>query len=544
MKDMSQFMTLWKEPQTIIMDLPNSLDSTLISPYNVTVTASFFNAPEALTPADTIIPISARQATNGSKPSVFTIPGSTPASNVIANFPRNAARAIFSVSATGQGNEEFWWSNVLESNTQTYNASSNATLLGFSPFREVQVLIDGQLAGVQWPFPVIFTGGVVPSFWSPMVGIDAFDLKEGEIDITPWLGVLCDGNSHNFTINVVGLNDGGGTTATLSTGVNSNWQVTGKIFIWLDPSSSTTSGAPPTVNGANPTISVSQSLTKNSTGFNDTLTYSTSVSRQLSISGSITTSTGTKTISWTQTLTHTDNGVLSNQGTNQLNTITTQGTDASSGDATAFSNTYSFPFSSNITSNVLANGTTKLDATISRTKSQSLTGPASGSGATANNLQLFAVLPQTANLKLASTTFSTTQSGTATLFQAPNGGSASGSNGTQSQQLRLGGAPGSGFMGMEPDTELYFRNISVDSAGNVLGTDVERLGGVDVVRDRPAATGPNVGADSQDTASMVVTAVNVAAGGGGAAAAAAGERSMAAPGVGRLGGGAVALVGS
>lgn len=539
MKDMSQFMTLWKEPQTIIMDLPNSLDSTLIGTYNVTITANFFNAPQALIPADTIIPISARQATNGSKPSVFTIPGSTPASNVIANFPRNAARAIFSVSATGQGNEEFWWSNVLESNTQTYNASSNATLLGFSPFREVQVLIDGQLAGVQWPFPVIFTGGVVPSFWSPMVGIDAFDLKEGEIDITPWLGVLCDGKSHNFTINVVGLNDGGGTTATLSTGVNSNWQVTGKIFVWLDSSSSTTTGAAPTVNGANPTISVSQSVTKNSTGFNDTLTYTTSVSRQLSISGSITTSLGTKTISWTQTLTHSDNSVLSNQGTNQLNTITTQGTDASSGGSTAFSNTYSFPFNSNITSNVLANGTTILNAAITRTKSQSYTGPASGSGATANNLQLFAVLPQTANLNLASTTFSTTQSGAATLFQAPNGGSASGSNGTQSQQMRFGGAPGSGFMGMEPDTELYFRDVRVNSAGQVLGTDVERLGGVDVVRNRPAATGPNVAADSQDAASMVMTAVDATAAGDGG-----GEKSVSAPGAGRLGAGTVLLVGS
>lgn len=33
---------------------------------------------------------------------------------------------------------------------------------GYSPFREVQLFIDGMLAGVAWPFPVIFTGGVVP----------------------------------------------------------------------------------------------------------------------------------------------------------------------------------------------------------------------------------------------------------------------------------------------------------------------------------------------------------------------------------------------
>jgi hypothetical protein len=53
----------------------------------------------------------------------------------------------------------------------------------------VQLLIDGQLAGLSWPFPVVFTGGIVPGFWRPVVGIDAFDLREDVIDITPWLPV-------------------------------------------------------------------------------------------------------------------------------------------------------------------------------------------------------------------------------------------------------------------------------------------------------------------------------------------------------------------
>lgn len=35
-------------------------------------------------------------------------------------------------------------------------------LYGYSPFREIQLFVDGMLAGVAWPFPVIFTGGVVP----------------------------------------------------------------------------------------------------------------------------------------------------------------------------------------------------------------------------------------------------------------------------------------------------------------------------------------------------------------------------------------------
>jgi hypothetical protein len=87
---------------------------------------------------------------------------------------------------------------------------------------------------VAWPFPIIFTGGVVPGLWRPIVGIDAFDLKEDEIDITPWLPLLCDGNAHTFEIQVTGLNDSSNGAASLSETTASYWLVTGKVFIWLD----------------------------------------------------------------------------------------------------------------------------------------------------------------------------------------------------------------------------------------------------------------------------------------------------------------------
>jgi hypothetical protein len=87
-----------------------------------------------------IIPISAR---NGAA-SLFTLPSDN-ATNTIG-FPRNANRAVFSVSACGQSTEEFWWSNVLQSDIDTF-IPYDGVLYGYSPFREVQGLIDGQLAG-------------------------------------------------------------------------------------------------------------------------------------------------------------------------------------------------------------------------------------------------------------------------------------------------------------------------------------------------------------------------------------------------------------
>ena len=68
--------------------------------------------------------------------------------------------------------------------SQVSSFPSYGAIPGYSPFREAELFIDGQLAGVAWPFPIIFTGGVVPGLWRPIAGIDAYDLKEEEIDIT------------------------------------------------------------------------------------------------------------------------------------------------------------------------------------------------------------------------------------------------------------------------------------------------------------------------------------------------------------------------
>ena len=156
MKDSSNYLALWKQPQKLIFDLGNIVDKTYTSPFNTTLTATFFTAPEQNPPADLIIPVSARKSANNAS-SAFMVPQE----QAINSFPipQNVRKAIFSLSACGQMDEEFWWSNVPQSTVQTFN---NNTLLGYSPFREVQLLVDGALAGVAWPFPVIFTGGVVP----------------------------------------------------------------------------------------------------------------------------------------------------------------------------------------------------------------------------------------------------------------------------------------------------------------------------------------------------------------------------------------------
>ena len=108
--------------------------------------------------------------------------------------------------------------------------------------------------------------------------------------------------------------------------------MTGKIFVWLDEDSeSVTTGWAPTLFLPTPEISVSQSLTQGSTGANETLSYTTDGKRSLSTSSVITTESGTRLVSWTQSLSATNFGLYTGYGAVQQNNQSTIGTDQSTG---------------------------------------------------------------------------------------------------------------------------------------------------------------------------------------------------------------------
>lgn len=196
------------------------------------------------------------------------------------------------------------------------------------------------LAGVAWPFPVIFTGGVVPGLWRPIVGIDAFDLKEDEIDITPWLPLLCDGKAHDFEIQVSGLNNTSNGTATLSQTTDSYWWLTGKVFIWLDADGHITTGDGPHVATPTPELDVSSSVIAKTNGTNETLLYQVSAHRTLSFQSTINLSSRIENVWWKQDLSFTNIGNYSDRANIEVNTQMTQGYDASS---SGYSKQYSYP---------------------------------------------------------------------------------------------------------------------------------------------------------------------------------------------------------
>ena len=457
-KDMTDYLTLFKKPQKIIFDLGNLVDDTYTGSWYTTLTATFFTEEAPTNPADVIIPISAHKSPQNLS-SVFVVPDA-PAINAIT-LPQNVKKAVFSISACGQATEEFWWSNVLSSDTQVFNGT---TLYGYSPFRELQLLIDGTLAGVAWPFPVIFTGGIVPGFWRPVVGIDAFDLREDEIDISAFLPILCDGKEHTFELRVAGIIDDGKGNGKLTETVGSNWVVTGKVFVWLDSIGSITTGTGPTIASSSPSLQVQSSTQKTGNGTVKSLEYSVNVIRSLSIKSTVVTSSGSRTVTWQQDLTYSNTGLFSNDGNDQISNQTTSGHDISSNN---YSKSFKYPLSVYSAYKVLSGGNFTIIGEMSRGKSVNKVGEL----AFLSELETFDYNhnPTQYHPSFRGTLSTDWQNGTATYLSVPALKRSFGS-GTTEQRYLLSGIGATGG-----EAELYHRHVLAINDSLIL--DEQRYGG-------------------------------------------------------------------
>jgi hypothetical protein len=187
-------------------------------------------------------------------------------------LPRNTEEAYLDVFAQSQSNDEFWWTCVPN------DVSSELFSCGNTAFRETEVTIDGKPAGIAPVYPWIYTGGVDPYLWEPIPGVQTLNFKPFRVDLTPFAGVLSDGNAHTVGISVYNA--------------NSYFLATANLLVFTDPHAERTNGGllSDTLATA-PTPVVSENLNKDSSG-NITGTVGVRSSRSFSISGWTTTSHG------------------------------------------------------------------------------------------------------------------------------------------------------------------------------------------------------------------------------------------------------------
>ena len=205
-KDVTVYLPLLRGKQTITTQLANYVTSVYTGIPSISSELDFYPSrffPRGTTdswelqPPDTIVPIT-------TQPDMATVnKGQSFTSDV--TLPHDIKGAYIDLYAIGQNTDEFWWSNN-------------------PAFREVELSIDGKPAGVVWPFPYIYTGGVNPLLWRPLTAVRTLNLPAYRLDLSPFAGLL--GGKHTLSIQVAN---------------NQNyWLMAGSLFLYENHGKATT----------------------------------------------------------------------------------------------------------------------------------------------------------------------------------------------------------------------------------------------------------------------------------------------------------------
>ncbi|KAK6134681.1 hypothetical protein DH2020_031606 [Rehmannia glutinosa] len=243
--------------------------------------------------ADLILPISRNLPLNDGL--WFEIENSTDVESKEFKIPQNVYRAVLEVYVSFHENDEFWFGNY----PNEYISANNLTgSPGNGPFREVIVSLDDLVIGAVWPFTVIYTGGVNPLLWRPITGIGSFDLPSYDIEITPLLGKILDGNTHKLAFSV--------------RNALNVWYIDANLHLWLDKKSEKTQGKLLEYSDS----ALSLSILSNFTGFDGL--FVTDVSRTIISSGWVKSSHGVVTTKSVQGFKYSNSMVMGNDGNLQI----------------------------------------------------------------------------------------------------------------------------------------------------------------------------------------------------------------------------------
>lgn len=214
-KDVTAYSALLARPQTVNMYLGNTVDDTYTGVLKVKVTLTFYAAVGKSAVADDVLPLADQHIEGQDLAGTVTV-------------PRSTERLLAEVYATGSGGgcEEFWYLTAPSSTGYSCPADPG-------PYREVQVLVDGQVAGIAAPFPHVYTGGWSnPYLWYVLPAPRAFDIRPITYDLSPFLGRLTDGAAHTVSVHVVGVPAGQG-----------GWDTPINFLGWRDPAGRRVTGA-------------------------------------------------------------------------------------------------------------------------------------------------------------------------------------------------------------------------------------------------------------------------------------------------------------
>jgi hypothetical protein len=358
-RDVTQYTALFNTAQTGFLQIPNYQSTVYTSTITASATLSFYpataSAPAPST-ADVVLPL----PTGGG---LATLNSGTDTAAFTGTLPTNILHAEMDVYLQGQSNDEFWYTCVP-------NAVSGALLsCGNSAFREGEITVDGTPAGVAPVYPWIFTGGIDPYLWQPIPGVQTFKFTPFIVDLSPFAGVLSNGQSHTIAASVFNA--------------NSYFSATGALRLFLDKNSSTVTGAVTRNTLAAPNPVVTTNITTSSAGAS-TGTVDITSAHDFSISGTVTDSTGTTTNTINQTTHYVSDqrfnvsATVDHQVTAQNTNITVVTSSRGPGFNNIQTNTLHYPLTLNYNFVTAPNGTSVQFTTVNQQYQRSLLGEGGG----------------------------------------------------------------------------------------------------------------------------------------------------------------------
>ncbi len=223
-RDITDLSALLTAPQAGVATLYNLYGVSGGVDYNGLITGTaqlqFYPAnPANPAPAepDAVLPLNPAGVTTALQTTTDRLTGTFP------SLPRNVEGAYLELFSQSQASDEFWY---------TCSPSSVATQLencGNTGFRETEVYVDGQPAGIAPVFPWIYTGGIDPALWEPITGVQTLNFKPYLVDLTPFAALLSNGQQHTVSMGVFNA--------------NSEFDVTGTLLLYLDHGSTQVTGA-------------------------------------------------------------------------------------------------------------------------------------------------------------------------------------------------------------------------------------------------------------------------------------------------------------
>jgi len=341
-RDLTDYSAAMTTAQTGLINLGNcttDCSSNLTGVFTVSADLQFYPADRAdffrtETP-DVVLPLVEINSSGGANlPQYLYKPTDQLATSF--TFPTNIERIYLDVVAQSQNADEQWYACFP-------NDLSGINFLfgcGNTDFRETEITIDGQPAGIAPVSPWVYTG-FIPDQWTPIPAVQTLDFVPYRVNLTPFAGLLDDGNPHTVALSVFN-ND-------------FYFGVSGTLLLYLDHGSTRVTGAVTknTLSAPSPVVSENLQGTTTVTG-----TIGVASNRNFTITGYVNTSHGKVTTSVseqrrfasTETIDfNTSTGNPLDQNTAVQNSVATTTTVSSWFGQEVTKENFSFPITVNVT---------------------------------------------------------------------------------------------------------------------------------------------------------------------------------------------------